>query len=168
MPRNEADTRADLIDPALGRQGWTSDMVRREVTAPKIELDTLSGKARRRGEGRADYLLRYRVNPAVQAVPLALIEAKAEDKSPGHGLEQARGYQRRHNVPFVFSSNGHQFVEYDATTGLTSVAQPMTAFPSPDALRERWEAARGFRLDAPEAAALIQPYRGGEGGRRYY
>ncbi|WP_375403506.1 DEAD/DEAH box helicase family protein [uncultured Sphingomonas sp.] len=168
MPRNEADSRAALIDPALLGRGWTNDLVRREVTAAPIEFDTLTGKARRKGEGRADYLLRYQLHPRTQAVAMALIEAKAEDKSPGHGLEQAKGYRARHNVPFVFSSNGHRFVEFDATTGLTTAPRPMVDFPTPDALRARWEAAKGFALDTPEAAPLIEPYRGGEGQRRYY
>lgn len=168
MPLNEADTRANLIDPALSAKGWSAAMVRREVTQPRIEIDTLAGKARRKGSGRVDYLLRYEVNPNTQPIALALIEAKAETLSPGHGLEQAKAYRARHNVPFVFSSNGHRFVEYNAFTGLTSDPQPMTAFPDPDTLRQRYEAGNGFRLDAPEAAPLIQPYKGGEGERRYY
>ena len=165
---NEADTRAKLIDPALHACGWTQAMVWREVTKPRIEIDTIEGKARRRGGGRVDYLLRYALNATTQPVALALIEAKAEALAPGHGLEQAKGYRARHNVPFVFSSNGHQFVEYDHLTGLTREPQPMAAFPTPAALRERYEAGKGFRLDAPEAAPLIQPYKGGEGERRYY
>lgn len=168
MPLNEADTRANLIDPALAACGWLAANIRREVTKPAIQIDTIAGKARRKGEGRLDYLLRYELNPNTQPVALALIEAKAESLSPGHGLEQAKGYRARHNVPFVFSSNGHRFVEYDAFTGLTSDPRPMAEFPSPDALRERYEAGKGFRLDAPEAAPLIQPYKGGEGERRYY
>ncbi|MFL5197784.1 MAG: type I restriction endonuclease subunit R, partial [Microvirga sp.] len=106
MPLNEADTRAKLIDPAIKAVGWTEDHIRRETTQLRIDLDPTTGRARRRGSGRSDYLLRFRVNPGTQPVPLALIEAKAEDKPPGHGLEQAKGYRERHNVPFVFSSNG--------------------------------------------------------------
>ncbi|HEV2078621.1 MAG TPA: DEAD/DEAH box helicase family protein [Allosphingosinicella sp.] len=138
------------------------------MTKPRIEIDTIVGKARRKGEGRVDYLLRYELNPNTQPVALALIEAKAESLSPGHGLEQAKNYRMRHNVPFVFSSNGHRFVEYDAFTGLTSDPRQMAEFPTPEELRERYEQGKGFRLDAPEAAPLIQPYKGGEGERRYY
>ena len=79
MPLNEADTRAKLIDPALRQCGWTEDLVFREQTAGSIVLD---GKRARRLAGRVDYLLRVRVNPGTQPVPLALIEAKAEIAPP--------------------------------------------------------------------------------------
>ena len=49
------------------------------------------------------------------------------DEASGHGLEQARNYARRFNVPFVFSSNGHQFVFYNSTTGLTSSPAPIAS-----------------------------------------
>jgi hypothetical protein len=32
----------------------------------------------------------------------------------------------------VFSSNGHQFVEFDEETGVTSEARPLNEFPRPD------------------------------------
>ncbi len=165
MSLNEADTRAKLIDPALRLCGWTEDLVFREQTAGSIVLD---GKRARRLAGRVDYLLRVRVNPGTQAVPLALIETKAESRPPSHGLEQARAYARRFNVPFVFSSNGHQFVFYDSTTGHTSDASPIAQFPNPNHLRRRWQAATQVDLDSPAARALLTPYRGGEGTRRYY
>lgn len=168
MPFNEADTRAKLIDPAIKARGWTEDHIRRETTQPRIDLDPTTGRARRRGSGRSDYLLRFRVNPGTQPVPLALIEAKAEDKSPGHGLEQAKAYRERHNVPFVFSSNGHLFVEYDHFTGRTTPPRPLADFPTPDALKARYEAGMRFRLEAEAARPLLTPYKGGEGQRRYY
>ena len=154
MPLNEADTRAKLIDPALRHCGWTEDLVFREQTAGSIVLD---GKRPRRLAGRVDYLLRVRVNPGTQPVPLALIEAKAESRPPSHGLEQARTYARRFNVPFVFSSNGHQFVFYDATSGHTSEPAPLGQFPNPDDLRQRWQAATSVNLDSPAARALLCP-----------
>lgn len=168
MSLNEADTRAKLIDPAIKAVGWTEDHIRRETTQPRIDLDLTTGRAKRRGSGRSDYLLRFRVNPGTQPVPLALIEAKAEGKAPGHGLEQAKSYRERHNVPFVFSSNGHLFVEYDHFTGRTTRPRPLTEFPSPDVLKARYEAGMGFRLEAEAARPLITPYKGGEGQRRYY
>lgn len=165
MPYNEADTRAKLIDPALRQCGWTEDLIFREQTAGTIVLD---GRRPRQLRGRVDYLLRVRVNPSTQAVPLALIEAKAESRPPTHGLEQAKAYARRFNVPFVFSSNGHLFVCYDANSGETSAAAPITEFPSPDELRRRWESTVGVDLDTPAARPLLTPYPLGEGGRRYY
>src|SRR5881628_385087 len=101
MPHGEADTRAKLIDPALHTCGWTEDLIRREETAGAIEI--IESKPRKRARGRVDYTLRIKVNPDTQPVAVALIEAKAENLPPTHGLEQAKLYAscRRLNVPFV-------------------------------------------------------------------
>ena len=110
---SEADTRAKLIDPAIHARGWTEDLIRREETAGAIEI--VDGKPRKQAKGRVDYMLRVKVNPDTQPVAVALIEAKAEHLPPAHGLEQAKLYAacKRLNVPFVFSTNGHLFVEFD-------------------------------------------------------
>lgn len=165
---NEADTRAKLIDPAIHKCGWTEDLIRREETAGAVEI--INNKPRRRSRDKVDYTLRIKVNPDTQPVAVALIEAKKESLPPGHGLDQAKGYAacKRLNVPFVFSSNGHMFIEFDRYTGLTSAPKPMTDFPSPVELRTRYEEKMGFSLEAPAARPLLQPYAGGEGTRRYY
>ncbi|MBN9120846.1 MAG: DEAD/DEAH box helicase family protein [Planctomycetes bacterium] len=169
MSFNEADTRAKLIDPAIHARGWTEDFIRREETPGAVEIDPIT-KRPRRHKGRIDYVLRVRVNPSTQPVAVALLEAKKESLPPGHGLEQAKGYSRatKHNVPFVFSSNGHLFVEFDADSGLTSDPKPLNEFPTPDELRARYERAKGFSLTDPAARPLLQPYAGGEGQRRYF
>ena len=168
MPYSEADTRAKLIDPAIHKRGWTEDLIRREETAGSIEI--IGGKARRRSRGRVDYVLRVKVNPDTQPVAVALIEAKKETLPPGHGLDQAKGYAmcKRLNVPFVFSSNGHQFVMFDRFSGLTSAPRPMSEFPTPAELRARYEECMGFSLEDPLAKPLLTPYTGGEATRRYY
>jgi type I restriction enzyme R subunit len=168
MELTESDTRAKLIDPALHARGWTEDFVRREETAGAIEI--VDGRPRKQSRGRIDYTLRIRINPNTQPVALALIEAKAEHLPPMHGLEQGKLYAacKRLNVGFVFSSNGHLFVEFDRFTGLTSAPRPINEFPSPEDLRGRYERSMGFRLDAEGARPLLSPYRGGEAQRRYY
>src|ERR671933_130889 len=165
MTLSEADTRSKLIDPALYRRGWKEDYIKREETAGEITI--VDGKARKH-RGRVDYTLRIRVNTATQPVAVALIEAKAEHLPPAHGLEQAKGYARRLNVPFVFTSNGHQFVEHDTFTGRTSAPRPMADFPAPDELRARYEQGKGFSLESPTARPLLTPYSGGEATRCYY
>ncbi len=168
MAYNESDTRAKLIDPAIHARGWTEDLIRREETAGAIEV--VEGRARRRSKGRVDYVLRVKVNLESQPVAVALIEAKAENLPPHHGLEQVKAYgsAKRMNVPFVFSSNGHLYVEYDQLTGFTSQPKGVAEFPSPTELRARYEKARGFALDAPLAKPLLTRYSGGEATRRYY
>lgn len=168
MPLSEADTRAKLIDPAIHRCGWTEELIRREETAGAIEI--IDGKPRKRSRGRTDYVLRVKVNIDTQPVALALIEAKAEHLPATHGLEQAKLYAacKRLHVPFVFSTNGHQFVEFDRCTGITSTPAPLTQFPTPEDLRRRYEQAIGFELTDPAARPLLVRYPGGEATRRYY
>jgi type I restriction enzyme, R subunit len=166
MGLGESDTRAKLIDPAIHSRGWTEDLIRREETAGAIEI--IRGKPRRRARGRVDYTLRIKVNQDSQPVAVALIEAKAEELPPTHGLEQAKNYCKRLNVPFVISCNGHLFVEYDRFTGLTSKPLPMADFPTPADLRARYESVMVFSLNDAAAAPLLMRYPGGEATRRYY
>lgn len=168
-PYGEADTRAKLIDPAIHGKGWTEEHIRREETAGGIEV--VEGEARRSSKGRVDYTLRVKVSATSQPVALAYIEAKAENKPPTEGLQQGKDYaaaSKRLNVPFVFSTNGHLFVEFDSFTGLTITPKPLTEFPSPESLRQRYETGKGFALDSEAAKPLLIPYAGGEATRRYY
>ena len=163
---SEADTRAKLIDPALHKRGWSEDTIRREQNAGEIEL---AGKtARRRQHKRTDYVLRLKIRNGIQPVAVALIEAKKASAAPDSGLEQVKKYCSLFHVPFAFSSNGHQFVEYNHFTGKTSKAKPMEKFPKPATLRRRFEAGVNFSLDDEAAKPLLTPYHGGEGSRRYY
>lgn len=81
--RNEADTRADLIDPALIASGWTQlehSYIRREVICPGRILT-----GNKRGSRVAyDYILEYR------GKKLAVVEAKKEGLSYTEGVRQAK------------------------------------------------------------------------------
>ncbi|QQE66701.1 hypothetical protein GFS31_34010 [Leptolyngbya sp. BL0902] len=169
MGRNEADTRAQLIDPALHNRGWTETLhIKREQTPGAIDI--VQGRGKRRSRGRADYVLRLVVQEGMQPVAVALIEAKAEAKAPTEGLEQAKAYAsgKLHHIQFVYATNGHLFVEYDRHTGHTSAPRPLAEFPTPADLRRRYEAEQGFSLDSAMAKPLLTPYPVGEGKRRYY
>ena len=166
---NEAETRTQLIDPALHARGWTEDLIRREETLGTVEI--VDGKPRRQTHGRTDYTRRIKVAPDAQPVAVAVLEAKSEDKPATYGLDQAKTYQRtakQLNVPFVIATNGHQWTLHDnrnATT--TPLPRPMADFPTPTDLREAYEDAVGIDLTAPPARPLITPYKAGEGARRY-
>jgi len=157
MPFGEADTRAKLIDPALHIRGWTEDLIRREETAGAVEI--VGERPRRRAKGRVDYTLRVKVSATSQGVAVALLEAKAEDLPPAHGLEQAKAYAacRRLNVAFALASNGHRFVEFDRKTGITTPPRPLGEFPTPAELRARYEEAMGFTRFERTCCCGIQP-----------
>src|SRR5439155_16959921 len=112
--RNEAQTRFELIDPMLiDHCGWRREDIRVEQTAAQIDI--VRGKGYRRPAGRTDYLLCRPLAEGTETTPLAILEAKHEGLPAEHGLQQGRRYRlgKLHHVPFVFSSNGHQFVEFD-------------------------------------------------------
>lgn len=168
MSRNEDQTRFDLIDPALFARSWARADIAVEET--NCAVDIINGEGKRRPKGRADYVLRRAFLPGAEPLPLAIIEAKREGLPPEHGLQQGIGYRvgHLHHVPFVFSSNGHQFVEYDEETGLTTEARPMAEFPTPEDLIARYLAARGLPHDAAALKPLATPYALGRGFLRYY
>lgn len=66
MARGELDTRAELIDPAIHKRGWTEDLICREETASTIEIG--SPGPQRKPKGRVDYILRVRVTRESQPV----------------------------------------------------------------------------------------------------
>ncbi len=136
MPLNEADTRAQLIDPQLNRAGWTRSQVTREhyyrpdwqYTPGRVVLR--SGRVEREKPRRIDYLLRY-----TDSFPIAVVEAKAEDVPAIDGLEQAKRYARENCLMFAYATNGHEIIEWD---GFTDTTCTLTGFPSPEELWQRW------------------------------
>jgi len=120
MPVNEADTRADLIDPKLNRAGWTRSKVTREhyyrpdwkYTAGRVVLR--GGKAECLPARKIDYLLRY-----TESFPIAVVEAKDEEKAAVVGLEQAKEYAKDNGLMFAYSTNGHDIIEWDGFTNFT-------------------------------------------------
>ncbi len=169
MRRNEAQTRFELIDPALEERGWSRRTdIRVEETAKPIDI--VNHSARERAAGRTDYVLRRPLTPGADPIPLAIVEAKREALPPEHGLQQGKGYRvgQLHHVPFVFSSNGHMFVEYDEQTGTTSDPKPLTAFPTPDELVQRYLSVRCINPQTPAFALLQVPYNQGRDYFRYY
>jgi type I site-specific restriction endonuclease len=142
VPLNEADTRAQLIDPRLQAAGWTHSQVTREHYYNRDQAYT-AGRIRLRGNRashgqprRVDYLLRY-----TDAFPIAVVEAKAEAESAEAGLEQAKGYARDLGTAFAYATNGHAIIEYDF---FTHQSQELTTFPHPHELWRRWQRNTGL------------------------
>jgi type I restriction enzyme R subunit len=153
---NEAETRAEHIDPSLKAAGWgveEGSRVRREVgiTHGRIER----GK---RGKGlTADYVLEFR------NTKLAVIEAKAWDEGVTEGVAQAKNYASKLQVRFAFATNGQGVYRIDMETGEeASVAR----FPTPS---ELWD--ETFRkADAWRDKFASVPFedKGGSHPGRYY
>ncbi len=157
---NEAETRAELIDPAIRDAGWgvvEGSRVRREV----ISLGRLQGAGVRAKQDIADYVLVYRNQK------LAVIEAKREDAPDTEGLGQAKKYAEKLQARFAFSTNGHGIYRVDMQTGGEGYVD---RYPTPD---EMWDAAFG-ESEAQERYWRIRfsavPFedRGGQWQARYY
>ncbi len=121
---NEAETRAELIDPALKAAGWgvvEESRIRREVIAP----GRLQGGGRRGKKEIADYVLVYRNQK------LAVIEAKRRGLAVGEGVAQAKAYAEKLRTRFTYASNGDAIYQVDMQSGAEG---PVEHFPSPDDL----------------------------------
>lgn len=124
---NEAETRAELIDPALKAAGWgviESSRVRREVIAP----GRLVGNSKRAQSDFADYVLVYR------GEKLAVIEAKKRSLPDTAGVGQAKKYAEKLETRFAYSTNGDGIYQIDMRTGVETY---ISQYPSPD---ELWNA----------------------------
>lgn len=79
--------------------------IREEVSFTKGRV-IVRGKLVSRGKAkRADYILYFKPN-----IPIAIIEAKDNNRSVGDGLQQGLEYAATLDIPFVLSSNGDGFV----------------------------------------------------------
>jgi type I restriction enzyme R subunit len=125
---NEAETRAEHIDPALAAAGWgvvEGSRIRREYP---ITLGRLEGAGKRGKALAADYVLEYR------NTKLASIEAKAWDLELTEGVGQAKNYSGRLSLRFAYSSNGRGVYEVDMETGAEG---KVASFPTPEELWSR-------------------------------
>ncbi len=146
MP-TEADTCRTYVLPALYRAGWTDEQIREQVTFTPGRIIVAGGKVHRGKRKRLDYMLSFQPD-----LPLALVEAKAELKLPGDGLQQAKQYAETLDLKFAYSTNGVGIVEFDYTTGLET---ELSSFPTPEELWQRHCRARGID---PNSAQLLAPY----------
>ncbi len=114
MSRNEADTRADLIDPKLKSNGWGEihdSYIRREVICPGRIIT-----GGRRGDSvTSDYVLVY------QGRKLAAVEAKKESLSYSEGVRQAKDYAERLQCRIAYATNGHEIYQIDIQTGASQL-----------------------------------------------
>ena len=122
---NEAETRAEYIDPKLKASGWgvvEGSKVLREykITAGKIQ--TGGGRAK---PFVADYVLVY------QGRKLAVIEAKSDELEVGEGVAQAKNYAEMMHLDTTYASNGKEIYQICMKTGKEGL---IAAFPSPDQL----------------------------------
>ncbi len=137
MNRNEADTRADLIDPKLKQNGWgvfDKSYIRREEICP----GRIMSGGKRGATVYSDYVLIY------QGRKLAVVEAKKEELSYTEGVRQAKDYATRLKCRIAYATNGHEIYQIDMVTGEQSLVDDYMA---PEQL---WEYTFGCSESAQE------------------
>ena len=108
---NEAETRAEHIDPALKAAGWGVVEGSRILREYPITLGRIEGQGRRSKPLIADYVLVYRNHK------LAVVEAKAWDEALTEGVGQAKNYAEKLAIRFTYATNGQGLYGIDMETG---------------------------------------------------
>ena len=151
---NEAETRAEYIDPKLKASGWgevEGSKILREyrITDGRIHTGGLRGKPE-----IADYILVYK------NVKIAVIEAKALEVGYAEGVAQAKAYAQKLHIDYTYSTNGAEIYEMNVATGKE---WNIDRFPTPD---ELWNVTFSGQNEWKEKFnnVLVE----GNYGKRYY
>ncbi len=154
---NEAETRAEHIDPALKAAGWGVVEGSRVMREYRITEGRLQGAGQRSKPEIADYVLVYRNHK------LAVVEAKRRDLPYTEGLAQAKQYASKIGARFTYATNGLRIYGVDMQSGVES---DVDAYPSPE---ELWNSTFAVANDWRERFAAV-PFedKGGMWGSRYY
>lgn len=151
---NEADTRAEYIDPKLKDSGWgivESSKVFREYRFTDGRM-MVGGK--RAKPDIADYILVYKNQK------LAVIEAKDDETPVGEGVTQAKDYANKLGITYTYATNGIDIYEMNMQTGKEGY---VSSFPTPDQI---WNYIYADHNSWKEKFASV-PLEG-EFGKRYY
>lgn len=135
MAAKEAKARIK-INRLLEESGWrffedshgkANVVLEPNVKLTKAKVDALGENFEAVSNGFIDFLLLDE-----QGYPLVVLEAKAEDKNPLIGKEQARTYAKSQNCRFVILSNGNLHYFWDLEQGNPHI---ITRFPGPDSIK---------------------------------
>ena len=124
---NEADTRAELIDPLLKLAGWGDVAESRIQREYNINAGEIRAGGIRAGNMKADYVLIYKNRK------LAVIEAKSDEQVVGEGVAQAKQYATKLNLTYTYSTNGKEIYEICLGKGIEKEGL-VNQFPTPDEL----------------------------------
>jgi len=122
---NEAETRAELIDPKLKESGWgvvEGSKILREYIITIGKIQTGGGRAK---PLIADYVLVYK------GIKLAVIEAKSNVQEVGEGVAQANLYAEKMQLETTYATNGREIYSICMKTAKEGL---VTGFLSPDQL----------------------------------
>ena len=152
---SEEDVKLNFITPALLEKGWKDKItMETQVRFTDGKINLRGNKVSREAPKKADYILYYNKNN-----PLAVIEAKDNNHTVSHGMQQAKLYAQMLDIKFAYSSNGDAFQEFDFITGKEREI-PLDSFPTPEELFARYQSEinGGQGLTDKERELMSQPY----------
>jgi len=154
---NEAETRAELIDPKLKACGWgvvEGSKILREynITAGKIQTGGVRAK-----KLTADYVLVYK------GIKLAIVEAKSIDLEVGEGVAQAKQYAEKLTLETTYSTNGKEIYSICMKTGSEGL---VADYLTPEELWNKTFAVQNVWRE--KFSAIPFEDIGGTKGARYY
>lgn len=149
---SEEDIKLNYITPVIQR-GWKGHItMETKITDGRINI---RGNIVARSKPKyADYLLYLN-----DGKPIAVVEAKDNNHSVSHGLQQTMTYAQMMDLPFAYSSNGDAFYEHDFLTGQEQQIA-LEKFPTQDELVARYyaELNGGKGISDLEKKIVSQPY----------
>jgi len=154
---NEAETRAEHIDPALKAAGWGVVEGSRILREFHITLGRLQGGGVRSNPDIADYVLVYKNHK------LAVVEAKRWDLPYTEGVGQAKKYAQMLGIRYTYSTNGQAIYGIDMEEGKEG---EVTCYPTPNELWNWTFAEQNEWRD--RFSAIPFEDKGGTWGSRYY
>ena len=160
----ETDICTKYITPAIVNAGWDlRNQIRQEVYFTNGRIIIKGDRIERGDKKRADYVLYYKGN-----IPIAIVEAKDNNKSIGAGIQQAIEYGKILDIPFLYSSNGDGFLEHDSTGKSEEVEREFSLeeFPAPQELWNRYKDYKG--ITEKIEPVVTQDYYIGAKKPRYY
>ena len=154
---NEAETRAEHIDPALKAAGWGVVEGSRILREFPITLGRLQGGGIRSKPEIADYMLVYRNRK------LAVVEAKRWDLPYTEGVAQAKKYAQMLAIRYTYATNGQAIYAIDMKEGKEG---DVSRYPGPE---ELWNLTFAEQNEWRDRFSAI-PFedKGGTWGSRYY
>lgn len=154
---NEAETRAEHIDPALKAAGWGVAEGSRILREYYITPGRIEGSGKRGKPLKVDYVLVYRNRK------LAVNEAKAWDEELTEGVGQSKNYASKMGIRFAYATNGKGIYFIDMETGKEC---ELSRYPTPDELWNMTFAKVNTWRD--RFAAVPFEDKGGSHPSRYY
>lgn len=146
---SEEDIKLQYITPAIISK-WDRGKITMETQITDGKINLKGNFVFREKPKRADYILYLNANN-----PIAIIEAKDNNHSISHGLQQAMTYAQMLDLPFAYSSNGDGFAEHDFLTGKERQFG-LDEFPTEAELVARFK--QESRMTPAQEALIEQPY----------